>query len=102
MKHIGYWAAQVGLLVAVCLALSLSRSAAGGKKDAKEEAKLLQGRWNVWRIENSNGLVADNADAILIEGAEIQYLNGGTTRGTLCKFTIDPTKDPKEIDVVTL
>jgi uncharacterized protein (TIGR03067 family) len=102
MKHIGYWAAQVGPLVAVCLALSLSRSAAGDKKDAKEEAKLLQGRWTVWRIENSNGLVADCSDAILVEGNEILNLNGGSTKGTQFKFTIDPSKDPMEITVEIL
>jgi uncharacterized protein (TIGR03067 family) len=97
MNRRGYWPAQVGLLAAVCFALSLSRSAADNK-DAKEEAKLLQGRWNAWRTENSNGLVADCFDAILIDGAEIQNLNGGTTKGTLFKFTVDPTKNPKVID----
>ena len=101
MKRIGYWAAQVGLLSAVCFTLSLSRVAAD-KNDAKEEAKLLQGRWNAWRTENSNGLVADCFDAVLIDGAEIQNLNGGTTKGTLFKFTIDPTKNPKEIDAEIL
>jgi uncharacterized protein (TIGR03067 family) len=94
--------AQVGLLAAVSFALPLSRAPADDKKDAKEEAKLLQGRWNVWRIENSNGIVADCADAILIDDAEIQNLNGGSTRGTQFKFTIDPTKNPKEIDVEIL
>jgi uncharacterized protein (TIGR03067 family) len=86
----------------VGFALSLAQSGADDKKDVKEDAKLLQGRWNAWRVENSNGLVADCFDAILIEGAEMQNLNGGTARGTLLKFTVDPTKNPKQIDAIVL
>jgi uncharacterized protein (TIGR03067 family) len=92
-------ALTLSVLAAAFLALSGPRpAAADDKSDPKDDAKLLAGKWKLWRIENGNGIVADSTDALLIDGAQMQYLNGGTAKGTEGKLTINPTKDPKEID----
>jgi uncharacterized protein (TIGR03067 family) len=90
---------SAALLAAVGLAGQRGNAA---DKDNANDAKQLQGKWTMWRMENSNGITADCHDSMVFDGAEIQNLNGGTTQGTRFKFTIDPTKDPKEIDVEIL
>jgi uncharacterized protein (TIGR03067 family) len=92
-------ALALGVLAAAFLALGRPWPAgADDKPDPKDDAKLLTAKWKVWRIENSNGIVADGTDALVIDGAQMKYLNGGSAPGTEGKLSIDPSKDPKELD----
>jgi uncharacterized protein (TIGR03067 family) len=88
-----------GFVAVGLLLITLPVSKAGDKVDPKAELKRFENRWRVWRIENKDGIVADAGDGMLIEGDAIQFLWGGNNLGARAKFTIDPAKDPKEIDV---
>jgi uncharacterized protein (TIGR03067 family) len=55
------------------------------------EMKKLQGRW----VEPGHP-----GDPVLIEDDVITYHWGGNQVGTVHRFAVDPSKDPKEIDLV--
>jgi uncharacterized protein (TIGR03067 family) len=75
----------------------VERPANGG---AKDDQAALEHRWRAWRAEDSKGIDASPGDGMVIQGKDIQFLWGGNNKGSTATFTIDPTKEPKEIDVL--
>jgi uncharacterized protein (TIGR03067 family) len=73
------------------------RPADGG---AQSDQAALEHRWRAWRTEDSKGIDASVSDGMAIEGKDIQFFWGGNNKGATATFTIDPTKEPKEIDVL--
>src|SRR5262249_28149438 len=55
-----------------------------------KELKRLEGRW----------MVDPKSDGVVIEDYGLKFIWGGNNRGSEAKFQVDPTKEPKEIDVV--
>jgi uncharacterized protein (TIGR03067 family) len=72
------------------------RPAGGG---AQNELAAFEHRWRAWRAEDSKGIDASPGDGLVIQGQDIQFLWGGNNKGSTATFTIDPAKEPKEIDV---
>jgi uncharacterized protein (TIGR03067 family) len=66
--------------------------------DADSEARRLQGKWIHWRSEDAGGVSASCADFMLLDGDFLQFVNGGA-KGATARFTVDATKDPKEIEL---
>jgi uncharacterized protein (TIGR03067 family) len=84
-----------GLLLTLLVSVQHPATAA----DPKEEAKLFQGKWKVWRSESNGNTVAASGDGMLIEGNTIQFLWGGDNKGATARFTVNPAAEPKEIEV---
>jgi uncharacterized protein (TIGR03067 family) len=70
------------------------------KDPARTDQAALQHTWRAWRTENDNRITADPSDGMVIDGKDIQFLWGGNNKGATATFTLDPTKEPKEIDVL--
>jgi uncharacterized protein (TIGR03067 family) len=87
-----------GVVAAACFVLLAAFIPRGSAADA-DDAKLFDGKWKVWRSEFAKGIDADSGDGMVIDGTGVQFLWGGNNKGARGKFTIDPSKDPKEIDV---
>src|SRR5689334_2347682 len=63
----------------------------------QNDQAVLERSWKTWLIEDSNGLTAVDAGGLVIQDKGIQFLvGGGRVSGEL---SIDPGKEPKEIDV---
>jgi uncharacterized protein (TIGR03067 family) len=73
------------------------RPAEGG---AGNDLKDFEHRWRAWRTEDHKGIDASPGDGMVIQGKDIQFLWGGNNKGSTGTFTIDPTKEPKEINVL--
>ena len=77
-----------------------------GADTAKEEAvnkdlKQLQGTWTVVSMEMDGKFLPDETRKkikLTIQGENFTFDNGKDTHGGLYK--VDPTKDPKELDIV--
>jgi uncharacterized protein (TIGR03067 family)/predicted Zn finger-like uncharacterized protein len=66
------------------------------------EFQGLEGRWRALRVTRGGRVEKSNmgGDGILIEDDKMQFLWGGNNKGASARFTMDPTKDPKQIDIV--
>ncbi len=73
------------------------------KADARSEAKLLQGKWWVWRLETTGGTECGAPDIprsfLVFEDDTVKSLWGNVNEGWRGTFKVDPSKDPKEIEV---
>jgi len=87
------------VLPACALLLPVFAVLADDRPDPKQEAKLFEGRWRIWRSVEDGKIDASSGAGMVIEGNDIQFLWGGNNKGATAKFTVDPTKDPREIDV---
>jgi uncharacterized protein (TIGR03067 family) len=64
---------------------------------SQNDQAALERSWKTWLIEDSNGLTAVDAGGLVIQDKGIQFLvGGGRVSGEL---SIDPGKEPKEIEV---
>jgi uncharacterized protein (TIGR03067 family) len=92
------------LLCCVCLCLSSSSSGADEKDDkAKAEVKKLQGTWQVTKWIDESGKDASddetNRSSLVFKGdtVDIRHSKDGPKRAF--PFKLDPTKNPKQIDI---
>jgi uncharacterized protein (TIGR03067 family) len=77
-------------------------AAADTKDDAAAEMKKLEGTWRGRRMERLGTLTPDIVTkmmGVVIEDDTMQFLYGGNSKGAKGTFTVDPTKDPKEIEI---
>src|SRR5881394_1378572 len=84
----------------VLLALSASRA-----EDAKDDSKLLDGRWNLVSMELTGVKVPDekikgDGGGWLFKGSEVVFL--GRPKDRKASVTLDLTTTPKLIDLVGL
>jgi uncharacterized protein (TIGR03067 family) len=99
MKSRSIWlATALGLLVCALL-VRVVPVAADDKADPKQEMKLFEGKWKIWRSTQDGRIDAGSGDGMLIEGNDIQFLWGGNNKGATAKFSVDPAKEPKEIEL---
>src|SRR5204862_368912 len=87
----------LGAILCVIVGGLADRAPAQGKDD---DNKLFQGKWREWRSVQGPRTTADSGEGMVIDDDDIQYLWGGTNKGGKARFTVDPTKDPKHIEVV--
>lgn len=88
---------QTTTLVLVAAGLLL---AAEAKEDAKKEQERFQGTWTIVSLENQGMKVAD--DAIKdwkLTIKDDQWIVSQGDRELKATFKLDPTKDPKQIDL---
>jgi len=90
------------LFAALCTGLCF---AADAKEDAAKDKEKLQGTWLVVGGEE-HGTKMPEADVkmadmrFIIEGDKIQATRGGKEKGKGGTFKLDPSKKPKEIDLI--
>ncbi len=77
-----------------------SKPQAAARGSADPEVKQFEGRWKIWRVESINGVTAEATDSMLIGEDQIRFIHSAEGKGATARFTVDPAKDPKEIDVV--
>jgi uncharacterized protein (TIGR03067 family) len=65
----------------------------------QNDLAALQQTWRAWRAEDSRGIDAAPGDGMVIEGNTIQFLWAGNNNGATATFTLDPAKEPKQINV---
>jgi uncharacterized protein (TIGR03067 family) len=66
-----------------------------------DDAKLVQGKWRVISARDNGASYAKSKIEkmfVLIEGDEIRVVVEGTKSEQAAKFTLDPSKNPKQID----
>jgi uncharacterized protein (TIGR03067 family) len=84
--------------VVFVLGLSLAEAVVRQKADPKADHKRLEGKWKVWRSEQSGRITADSGDGMIIEGNDIQFLWNGNNKGGTATFTLKPG-NPGQIDL---
>jgi uncharacterized protein (TIGR03067 family) len=88
---------------ALVLVAGLSLAADDKDQAVKKELSKLEGNWNVVRQEKRGNLVppvVSRRGGLLIEDDTLKWLVSGREAGNqTADFTIDPTKDPKTIDI---
>jgi uncharacterized protein (TIGR03067 family) len=70
---------------------------------AVKELKALEGKWKVTEYHRFGRAEPDaqkRGEGFLIEGEDMQYFWGGNNKGGKAQFSVDPTKDPKQIEIV--
>jgi uncharacterized protein (TIGR03067 family) len=97
---------RTGIVLALGLTVGIAAWLAAADKDdkAKEDKKNLQGAWKLMSFEVAGKGDDDTKDEnreLLIEGDKITVKNEGKDVEKN-SFTLDPTKKPKSIDVITL
>jgi uncharacterized protein (TIGR03067 family) len=55
-----------------------------------EELRRLEGRW----------MADPKGDGVVIDGDRMQFLWGGNNKGAEARFLIDPSTDPREVEIV--
>src|SRR5262245_58593031 len=93
-------------LPALLAGLLLVASGGSARPDEQDEAikkdlKMLEGNWKMVRQdlegrEDSGDSIKKNG--VLFDGTEYKFLRDGLATGATATITLDPTKDPKEID----
>src|SRR5437868_5732627 len=92
-------------VVAIISAMLVSVSQAGDDKDTaiEKELKALEGNWQCTREEGGGKLTPEiivKGFRLIIEGKKYQTVYGGKELGSAATIvTIDPTANPKTIDV---
>jgi uncharacterized protein (TIGR03067 family) len=89
---------------ALALVLLPLLAAADPAPDAKQEADKLQGEWTMVSLETRGRKSTDEAVKgyrLTIRGDRWEVTRGGAAAGGDITFKLDPSKDPKEIDLVT-
>jgi uncharacterized protein (TIGR03067 family) len=68
-----------------------------------KELKTLEGKWNI-TVYHRFGRPEPNAqkrgEGFLLEGDDMQFFWGGSNKGGKAQFAVDPTTNPKQIEVV--
>jgi uncharacterized protein (TIGR03067 family) len=72
-------------------------------EEISKEFKALEGKWNLVEFHRLGSAVPrtrDRKESVVIEGDDLQYYYGGTGKGAHAKFLVDPSKDPRQIEVI--
>jgi uncharacterized protein (TIGR03067 family) len=78
----------------------LPASGSGSTDGSAAALEELQGNWKVYREETSRGIDATGGSGMRIEGDRVQFWwGGGSGVGPTARLTVDPTKEPREIDL---
>jgi uncharacterized protein (TIGR03067 family) len=84
--------------------LVIYRSAAFKLPEAEaRELKALEGVWRGTALHRAGRAEpADRAkgEGLVIDGDDMQFLWGGSNKGARARFVVDPSKDPKQIEIV--
>jgi len=81
--------------------LAVALVAADPPRDAKKELEQLQGEWTIVSLENRGQKVAEETVKdmkLTVKGEEWKVTRDGTTVADVT-FKLDPSKDPKAIDM---
>jgi uncharacterized protein (TIGR03067 family) len=68
-----------------------------------KELKALEGKWNLiefHRFGRPEVNARGRREGVVIEDDDMQYLWGGTNKGGKARFVVDPSKSPKQIEIV--
>ena len=82
-------------------ASSGSRAGEGKAEAVKKDLKQLEGNWKMVRMElegRSDSGKGVQKSGVLFDGTQYSFLRNGLATGATATITIDPTKDPKEIN----
>jgi len=80
--------------------IGLSQEASGG---AAKDLKKLQGEWYIAAMEvNGTNVASGRLEGTILTIKDDRYTVKVKDLTTTCKITLDPAKDPKEIDMLFL
>jgi uncharacterized protein (TIGR03067 family) len=68
-----------------------------------KELKAFEGKWRgvaLHRLGRADTEARAKGEGVVIEGDDMQFLWGGNNKGAKARFLVDPTKDPKQIEIV--
>jgi uncharacterized protein (TIGR03067 family) len=71
-------------------------------EEIKKELKKLEGNWRMVRQDregNEDSGASVKKNGVLFDGKDYTFLRDGKTKVSTATITIDPSKDPKEIDL---
>jgi uncharacterized protein (TIGR03067 family) len=68
-----------------------------------KELKALEGKWKIvelHRFGRAEKNAAGRGEGFLLEGEDLQFFYGGSTKGGKAQYYVDPTTNPKQIEIV--
>jgi uncharacterized protein (TIGR03067 family) len=68
-----------------------------------KELKALEGKWKIvdmHRFGRAEKNAASRGEGFLLEGEDVQFFYGGSTKGGKAQYFVDPTTSPKQIEIV--
>jgi len=68
-----------------------------------KELKAMEGKWKVTtyhRFGRPEPNAEKRGEGFLLEGDDMQFFWGGNNKGGKAQFSVDPSKDPKQIEIV--
>lgn len=78
-------------------------SAQGPQSEAAKDLKKIQGEWIISAMEvNGSNVAPARLEGTVLTIKDDRYIVKRKDETTTCKITLDPAKDPKEIDMLFL
>jgi len=68
-----------------------------------KELKAMEGKWKLTtyhRLGRPEPRAEKRGEGFLLEGDAMQFFWGGSNKGGKAQFSVDPSKDPKQIEIV--